>query len=62
MLSILGELECSYSSEKVCRAIAITKALIDEKEKLIEENIRLNEQLKILRAKEYGKSSEKVKK
>ena len=62
LLSILGELKCSYSSEKACRAIAITKALIDEKEKLIEENIRLNEQLKILRAKEYGKSSEKVKK
>jgi transposase len=34
----------------------------EEKKKLIEENNRLKEELKILRAKQYGKSSEKIKK
>ena len=69
LLSILSELERSDFSKKTCEAIAITKVLINEKEmlkeekkRLIEENIKLNEQLKILRAKQFGKSSEKVKK
>jgi len=72
----LENLENSKSSVKFDKAVAIAKDLINqnevlvnekeewenEKKSLIEELVKLNEQLKILRAKEYGKSSEKVKK
>ena len=76
LISTLEELENSNSPVKFDKAVAIAKDLINqnkvlanekeewekEKKRLTEELVKLNEQLKILRAREYGKSSEKVKK
>lgn len=70
LLATLDDLKNSKLSEsKIKRVINIAKNLISEKEewekekkRLIEENNTLKEQLKILRAKQFGESSEKTRK
>jgi hypothetical protein len=68
LLAILDDLKNNKLSEsKIESVINIAKNLISEKEewekekkRLIEENNTLKEQLKILRSKQFGKSSEKA--
>ena len=70
LLAILDDLKNNKLSEsKIESVINIAKNLISEKEewekekkRLIEENNTLKEQLKILRSKQFGKSSEKTRK
>ena len=70
LLAILDDfINGKLSASKIESVINIAKNLINEKaewererKRLIEENSTLKEQLKILRSKQFGKSSEKTRK